>query len=382
MPDHRFTDAATLTGTRRTQDGYLVAEAFAVRTGVQHYTGAEMGLTDRDVVAVYRPEEEVRAADSLRSFSHAPVTMGHPAENVTDANWKQLAVGEVSTEAAWQDGKIRLPLILKDAAAIAAVEAGTRELSAGYTCRVEFTDGVAPDGTPYQAVQRDIRINHLAVVPKGRAGPEFRIGDGAGKWGASPVHDAETKEAEMPDLRKIMVDGLSVETTDAGAQAIEKLTKQLADAKTAADKALADAKAEHDKAIAAKDAAIAKAEAERDAEKAKVLSDEALDKRVADRAALVAKAKAIAPDVKVEGLSDAAIRKAVVVAKLGDAMKDRPEAYLDARFDILAEDVKDADPVADAIRTGIRPTVTDARAQAEKAFADSVTDLNAWRKEA
>ncbi|MDB6454705.1 DUF2213 domain-containing protein [Falsirhodobacter sp. 20TX0035] len=371
----KFTDAASLSGTRRTGDGYLVADAFAVRTGIQLYSGAEMGHPEKDVVRVYRPESEVRAADSLRTFSHAPVTMGHPDVMVDATNWKQLAVGEVSTEAAWQDGKIKLPLILKDATSIAAVENGTRELSAGYTCRVEFVDGVTEDGQSYDAVQREIRANHLAIVPHGRAGTEFRIGDGAVEWGVSPVHDA-TKEVNVT-LRKIMVDGLSVETTDAGAQAIEKLTGIIA----AKDAAIAAADAAHQTAIAAKDADLAKANAAKDAAEAKVLDAAAIDKLVADRADLLGKAKAIAPEIQTAGLNDADIRKAVVVAKLGDAMKDKPAAYIDARFDILTEDAaKAADPVATALRTA-KPIVTDA-ANEDAAFKDYLAGLNPARKEA
>ena len=48
-----------------------------------------------------------------------------------------------------------------DAAAINAVYSGQRELSVGYKVEVELVDGVAPDGTQYQARQ----IGHLQVNP-------------------------------------------------------------------------------------------------------------------------------------------------------------------------------------------------------------------------
>lgn len=79
------------------------------------------------IVRVYRPADQVFADASLQSFTHAPVTMNHPDEAVTAENWKDLAIGEVST-AAKKDGEwVHLPLILKDAKAIADVEAGKRE---------------------------------------------------------------------------------------------------------------------------------------------------------------------------------------------------------------------------------------------------------------
>ncbi|MBN9034175.1 MAG: hypothetical protein BGO05_16665 [Rhizobiales bacterium 63-7] len=348
-----FTDAVAVSGTRRTADGYLIAEARSVRTGIQLYSGDEVGKPELDVVRVYRPADQVFADASLQSFTHAPVTMDHPAEAVTADNWKTLAVGEVST-AAKKDGEwVHLPLILKDASAIQAVESGKRELSAGYVCELVWGDGVTPDGQPFNATQTNIKINHLAIVDRARAGSKARIGDGAVPWGASPVNDHNpSKEKEMT-LKTVTVDGIPVEVTDQGATVIATLQSRLADANTK----LTDAEKAHQTALAAKDTDLAKKDAEIDALKAKVLSDADLDKRVQERADLVAVAKFIAKDVKTEGLTDGAIRKAVVAAKLGDAsIAGKAEAYIDARFDILVEDAKKnagADPFARVIADGV-----------------------------
>lgn len=115
--------------------------------------------------------------------------------------------------------------------------------------------------------------------------------------------------------------------------------------KADAAKKITDMEDAHKAEIDAKDAELAKKDAEIDDLKGKVLDGAALDAAVAARGDLIAKARAIAPDVKTDGLSDAAIRKAVVVAKLGDAVKDKADAYIDARFDILAEDAEVVDPV-------------------------------------
>lgn len=373
-----FTDAVTIAGTRRTDDGYLVAEAKAVRTGIQLYTGDEVGKPEMSVVRVYRPPESVFADASLQSFTHAPVTMDHPKDAVTADNWKDLAVGEVST-AAKRDGEwVYLPLILKDAAAIKGVEGGKRELSAGYVCELVWGDGVTPDGQQFDAQQTNIKINHLAVVDRARAGSKARIGDGA-NWGISPVtpdHNP-TKETIMT-LKTVTVDGIPVEVTDQGATVIATLQQRLADANSK----MGTADAAHLAAIAAKDSELAKKDAEIDSLKAKVLSDADLDKRVQQRGDLVAVATSIAKDVKTTGLSDAAIRKAVVAAKLGDAaVADKADAYIDARFDILVEDAKKAagaDPFARVLADGVRPTA-DAHTGADKAWSDGVNELNAWR---
>lgn len=174
-----LTDNAPINGMRVTGEGYLVADAFTVRTGIQQYLGSEVGRPDLPVVNVYRPESEVFSKDSLASFSHIPITDDHPAVAVTSMNWRDFAIGETGGEVLRDGERLRVPLIVKDARAVAKIQSGKRELSAGYTCELVFEDGIAPDGTRYQAVQRKIRANHLAVVHRGRAGSEFRIGDAA-----------------------------------------------------------------------------------------------------------------------------------------------------------------------------------------------------------
>lgn len=151
---------------------------------------------------------------------------------------------------------------------------------------------------------------------------------------------------------------MTTKTVVLGDRAVQVLAEDAAEVeafKTATAKAITDAQSTHDAAVAAKDAELAKLQAKLDDATGKILSDADLDAKVAARAELVSVAKAIAPDVKTEGVKDADIRKAVVTAKLGDAaIADKSAAYIDARFDILAEDAKPTDPVAGAFRQGIK----------------------------
>lgn len=68
----KFTDRVTIAGTRRRDDGYLVADARVARTGIQVYAGWEVGKPEKDTVRVYRPEGEVFARDAMASFAHRP----------------------------------------------------------------------------------------------------------------------------------------------------------------------------------------------------------------------------------------------------------------------------------------------------------------------
>lgn len=374
MTTLRFIDAVTLDGAVNVTDRGLVAVAKAARTGVQEYLGSEVGRPDLAVVRVYRPADEVFADAALASFSHAPITLDHPTEMVTTANWDSYAVGEVSTAAEIDRKWVSLPLIVKSSVAIDAVRSGKRQLSAGYSCRIDWTAGTSDDGEAYDAVQRNIVINHLAIVDAARAGPEARIADDKKVWGASPILPGGSPASTMDNKENLMstvnvvLGDKAVAVVAADAPAVEAF-------KADAAKKLADAQASHDAAIDAKDAELAAKDAEIDALKSKVLEGAALDAAVAARGDLIATAKSIAPNVKTDGIADADIRKAVVIDKRGDAVKDKSQAYFDAAFDILAEDADKVDPVRLSI---VNNPVNDTATKAHAGFLDRMTN----RKEA
>lgn len=367
-----FTDAVSIAGTRLREDGYLVVDAKVARTGIQRYLGSEVGKPELPFVDVYRPESEVFKPEAMASFAHRPLTDDHPAEAVTADNWKALAVGQTDGEIKRDGDFLRIPLMVSDGAAIKKVQGGKRELSAGYTCDLVWTKGSTPSGQTYDAIQTNIKANHVAIVDRGRAGKDCRIGDDATHWGIAPITTAQDKETSMT-TRSVMVDGLSVETTDQGAQAIDKLLQD----RNGLQAQLDAANAAHATAIAAKDAEIAKKDAELDDAKGKVLDQAAIDKLVSDRASLEATALKINKDVKPAGLSDGELRRAVVKATLGDkvpADKLADQHYVDARFDILAEDAaKTRDTVRDTLAGG-RPahSLSDAQAARQAAFNDLV----------
>lgn len=172
-----ITDRATVAGSHRTSDGYLAAMGRAARTGIQAYSGAEVGKPEMASVRVYRPESEVFDAASLSSLAHKPLTLGHPSNGVSADSWKRDAVGWTGGDVVRDGDTIKIPMMVADRDAIAAIEAGTRELSVGYTADIAWTPGTTPDGQAYDAVQRSIRGNHIALVAAGRAGPTCRFGD-------------------------------------------------------------------------------------------------------------------------------------------------------------------------------------------------------------
>ena len=361
-----ITDRLTIEdGTRKTAEGYLVASVRVARIGIQHYTGREIdpnnehGFRDRDSVAVYRPEEEVFSVDSLRSFSMLDITSEHPKEPVTADNWRKYAVGSTG-ESVLRDGDfIRIPMMIKDAAAIREIEAGKVEVSTGYDTELVWGAGTTPDGLAFDAKQTTIRANHIATCDRARGGHKLRIGDGTTM------------------AKTILHDGISIEFGDQAADAYNALAARIT--KLTADAAAASTA--HTAALATKDAELAKRDATIDSLKAQVVDGAALDALVQKRADLVTVAKAL-HDADYKGKSDMDIRKTVLAAK-GIALDGKSDAYIEARFDTLADAVKVTDPARAALSAGIAtapgtaaPQTLDAmRKAANESWQKSVTEM-------
>ena len=169
-----FTQILDASSKRRTikNDYLLIEDNIVARTGIQKYTKRELGLGDsNEVINVMRKSEDVFDDDSIASYSQSPITIYHPKQFVDSGNHDKLAVGDLPKAVADQDnGVIRADLIVKTKKGLQAINDGLTQLSMGYTANIVLQDGVTDDGTPYQAIQKNIRINHIALVPKGRAG--------------------------------------------------------------------------------------------------------------------------------------------------------------------------------------------------------------------
>lgn len=175
------------------------------------------------------------------------------------------------------------------------------------------------------------------------------------------------------NLVAVMVDGLTIQTTDQGKQAIDKLSGLLTKAQVdlaTSQTALATANA----TISTRDGEITAFKSQlKDAE----ITPAKLDAAVAVRAAVVTAARKIVGDkLVVDGKTDAEIRRAAVGSKVGDeAAKAMDDAAIGGAFAVLSAGAVSADPLRKALGDGITPTA-DASAAS---YAKSVADLNAWR---
>jgi hypothetical protein len=154
-----------------TPEGYLRIKATFARTGLQRYR-----RQDGTEAIEYRPEEEVSKQDALLSLANLPVTLEHPPELLTPETCREYQRGHTGSMVEYRSPFAVGFVTVTDREAIDAVKRGdAREVSVGYRVKFDATPGVTPDGQRYDGVQREISGNHVAIVRKGRAGPDVRL---------------------------------------------------------------------------------------------------------------------------------------------------------------------------------------------------------------
>jgi len=328
----KFTDSAQPGTVKKTSEGYLVAHAKALRTGVQNYLPGELGLMadgyPTGYVRVNRPEESVFDADALSTMAQKPLTLGHPDEDVTPENYADLAIGHVTNKFAKDGEWVALEVMVTDQRGIDAINNGTVELSAGY-----IADMAAVEHDEYDFVMGKPTFNHLALVPAGRAGHEARIGDSAQKpWGAAPQPVTE-EEVEMPtEMKTVVVGDKAVQVAAADAEIITAMQK------------------DHAKALEEKDVKIAELKTECADTAKKVISDEDLAKKIQDGvkeiATVAEKARKLVKDYDATDKDSMTIRREVIKSVYGDeAIEDlKTDAEIKAAFAVARVEEK-ADPV-------------------------------------
>lgn len=343
-------DRSSYRVTRReyTDEGFLRVPGNVARTGIQEYLARELGLPGdpNRIIRVYRPAEEVFKDESLASFDGVDVTVNHPDGLVNSENFKKVSAGVVRGVGRRDGDFVQCDLIVKDKAAINAINSGKCELSVGYTAVYTEAPGMTADGEPYDYVQSDIKINHVALVDRARAGANAKVFDHIPTGGNT-----------MPVL--ITTDsGRSVDVADPAnaqvvADAFDRLTLRATTAEAAAEKAQATADGTAEKLTAA----------------LALGSDDAIKTRVTALGALGATARKVAGDSFTCDSVDPTevMRAALLVKRPSVDWAAKSPAYIQASFDMAAE---------------AEPTVTDVTTTVTGDTATVLSQLLALAKDA
>ena len=330
-----------------TPEGFLRVEGNISGTGVYQYSDGETTWGE------LRTAAEVFDKKSLESFQMVPVTDDHPTEMVTSENIKDLQKGHLGSNVRPDGAHVRADMLITDPDLIQKIKDGKAQLSNGYESLVITKDGVADDGTPYQAIQTSIRGNHTAVVDLARGGPTCRLLMDSAEGAFS------SKEIEMKKNKKdgaIEIEGTTHEVPDEVSAAFKAMMAKIEEQGAELAKLSSDEEEEvmEDEVPQAEDAkeeemptedtkidsaSFAAMQAKIDSMEAQLKAErEGASAKIDTRVALVTSAREVlGAEIKTDGVSDIAIQRAVVGA-VTPAMKAKVDAgsadYVQAAYEM------------------------------------------------
>ena len=334
------------------EDGTLSARSIITSIGVFPYRQAD-GSIRREL----RLPEEVFSKDTLDSFNNMPIYVGHKMGRAglekDQQKRDEWSVG-VAKNPIGDNVYVATDVEITKQDGLDAIKAGVRSFSTGYTCDLEPSSGVWCGGV-YDVIQRNIRGDHLALVPVGRQGDQAVLRMDSAEM---VVEDTTTKvdknkEDRMADnMKTIQLDSVDYQAEEAvvNAYTSEKVRADtLADELEVNKKSISTLEAERDSAKERVDALVLENE-----ELKKVKTDEAeIAKRVEARIALVALAEEVKAEVRAD-MSDLDMKKAILIARNPKLKLDEKDAtYIDVRIDCVREDLTlEKDKVAQASVAG------------------------------
>ena len=169
--------------TARKHDGngwYEIEANPLSKTGIFEYLGSTINAPEPDrIYKVYRPESELSNPACIESFQLLPWVVDHDMLGEGEMSAEKKGVeGIIGQDVFYEDGYLKGNIKVFSDRLSELIETGMKELSLGYKCKYDFTPGKY-NGEPFDAIQRDIRGNHLATVEEGRMGKEVAVLDQA-----------------------------------------------------------------------------------------------------------------------------------------------------------------------------------------------------------
>lgn len=329
--------------TQDAQTGFIhIKDVPIAHLGVFPYLKA-----DNSIEMEAKLPDELLSDSTVSSADNKPVTNDHPTELVNKQNASKYMKGFTADNAHVDNDTLKVDMTITDADLISEINKGKQELSIGFETEIVPEKGEYK-GVAYDSVQRNIQINHVAVVEHGRAGHSVRlIGDSAEMVEQDNVH----KKGQSMETTKVRLDGADVTVATGDADKIIKLDeensekqKQIDDLK-AKIKDLQDqlAKLQGDDEETKKNADKAQAKADA-AEKEladlkKKYSGDSMDKAVTARMELISKVKPYVGDsYDFNGKSEKQLKLDAIKA-LDDSvdLTDKSDDYIEAYFDSMCK---------------------------------------------
>ena len=352
----RYDTASIRTLTTDPQTGFLHATNVPIaRTGVFEYLNPD-GSTDMEA----KLPADILSDSTVASANNRPVTEDHPVNGngqrilVDSSNSQQLMKGFTASNAHVDKttNTVRVDMTITNPDLISKINSGKNQLSIGFQTQIVPQSGVY-DGQKYDSVQRNIQINHVAVVDMAREGPSISlVGDSAEMVGQ---HSNPTKKGQQMDTVKIKAGGSTITVAADDADTVMKLDAD----NSAKAKQIASLNAKIKELTEQRDALQGKSdEAGKKASEAQAKADSAdkeladykkkfegdgFEKAVEERIGLINKCKSIVGDSFDPTGKSAKDMKIEVIKKVDSVdLKDKDDAYINPYFDSVMNRKKDA----------------------------------------
>lgn len=160
-------DSISVDRTYYTEEGYFVDHPIVTTCGIFEYKKDD-GSTRKEL----RLPEYVFDEKSLESYKGKPIIITHDAGEVDKENVRREQIGTIMSKGYRDGDNVRCEIIIHDTNALK--NCGLKELSLGYSLDTDDTPGVY-EGEKYDCIQKNIEINHLALVAEARAGETARL---------------------------------------------------------------------------------------------------------------------------------------------------------------------------------------------------------------
>ena len=347
---NRFDNFALTLGknVKETAQGFLRIPAYTARTGIQSYK-----LEDGSILKEMRSEDEVFSDESMSSLRTAAVTNGHPKEMVNPDNAKELLVGHtdgvIKRVDDGQESFLGTELIITHKEAIDAIRAGKAELSNGYHVDLDFTAG-EHNGEKFDAQQKNIINNHIAIVWKARGGSNVALK--LDSKDAILINNDEIKINKELNKMKLTIGGKEYEVADELGNAVKAEMTSLKEKNDAVETKLTEATAKLDDATttnevltAGKAKLVAKADSlqsDLDKKETPKMDEKDFGAAVKSRISVLDSGSKILDKetvAKLDEMTDLEIKTAVIKADSPktDEEKLKDETYVNARYDMIVE---------------------------------------------
>ena len=170
------------------------------RTGVFPYLGKQISpeLEPDKIYMVYRPASELTSEETIESFNGVPFIDEHEMIGEGFTKYDDRPAGGVLFNVKADGGVLKGDFKIFSEELQEEISNGKKELSLGYLCDYELEKGVWK-GQRYDAIQKNIRGNHVALVNHGRMGSDVRVYDKAITMDALDITQEISASAGSPN---------------------------------------------------------------------------------------------------------------------------------------------------------------------------------------